>query len=49
MDIITKIKNRIAGRAKQEERFKEKEKFDYRTVFRFDAWKLFKGHSGNIL
>lgn len=48
MDIITRIKNRIAGRAKQEERFNGKEQFDYRTVFRFDAWKLFKGHSGNI-
>lgn len=48
MDIITRIKNRLFANEKNAERFEGRGVSNYRTVFRFDAWKLFKGHSGHI-
>ena len=49
MDIISKLKRKILIASEILSRSKNRHsEFEYRTVFKFDSWKLFKGHSGHI-
>lgn len=49
MDIISKLKRKILIASEIISRSKKRHsEFDYRIVFRFDSWKLFKGHSGQV-
>ena len=49
MDIISKLKRKILIASEILSRSKNRHsEFEYITVFKFDSWKLFKGHSGHI-